>query len=93
MTWYAYYYSQFPLGEARAFIFIPYNPYKEDFVKRTINHGFPLLKDELWVQDDLWDFCSGVIGTFKIVLSAFEHIRDKELVRIELDKLFKYNKL
>jgi len=89
MTWYAYYYSKYPEGDARGIIFIPYNPYKCDFFEKTINHGFPLLKDELWVEDDLWDFCSGFKNTFKVILSAFEHIRDNELVAKELDYLFK----
>ena len=88
MTWYAYYYSKLPRGEARAFIFIPYNPYKVDFFKGTIGHGFPLSKNELWVQDTLWDFCSGTKNTFKIIHSAFGHINDKQLVSKELNKLF-----
>lgn len=90
MTWYVYYYSKYPEGNARAMIFIPYNPYApEDFFKKTKGHGFPLLKEELWVQDDLWDFCTGVPNAFEIILSAFKHISDRGLVTIELDKLFK----
>ena len=90
MTWYAYYYSKFPKGDARGFILIPYNPYSpEDFIKKTKGQGFPLLKEELWVQDNFWDFCAGVPNTFGIIMSAFKHISDKDLIRIELDKMFK----
>jgi len=88
LTWHAYYYCKNPAGELRTFIFIPYNPYKGDFREHTIGHGLPLLKEELWVEDELWDFCSGVKDTFRIILSAFEHIRDKGLVTKELEKLF-----
>ena len=93
LTWYAYYYSKFPSGEARGFIFIPYNPYvKKDFLEKTPNHGYPLLKKELWVQDDLWDFCSGIKNTFQIILSAVKHINKKKLVQKELNKLFRSSK-
>ena len=59
-------------------IVFPYNPYGEiDFWSRTIGRGWPLEADnEGWVQNDFWDFCSGLENTYSIIYQAFTNISE-----------------
>lgn len=90
LSWYAYFFARYPTGEAEARIVFPYNPYKSDFWKNTTGKGFPLeRKNEGWVEDEFWNFCSGTENTFRIIKQAFEYIKDNGLVSKEFDVLFK----
>ena len=93
LNWYAYFYSKFPQGEIQARIFFPYNPSKhrgQSFWEGATGHGKPLEPNtEGWVENQLWDFCSGYIGTYRVIEEAFTFIKDKGLVTKELDKIFK----
>lgn len=82
INWYAFFYSQEPLGAAQARIVFPYNPYgKNNFWEKTMGGGWPLEPyHEGWVENEFWDFCSGVENTYEIIHSAFQSIaRDGDL--------------
>lgn len=76
LNWYAYFYSRYPDQNSSARIVFPYNPYgQDDFWARTIGRGWPLEpSNEGWVQDDFWNFCSGLENTYSIIHSAFVDI-------------------
>lgn len=78
LNWYAYFYSKFPNGNASARIVFPYNPYgEENFWSRTIGKGWPLEpNNEGWVQNDFWDFCSGLDSTYSLIYQAFISISE-----------------
>ncbi|MDX8568144.1 TdeIII family type II restriction endonuclease [Elizabethkingia sp. HX XZB] len=76
LKWYAFFYAKNPDQNAFARIVFPYNPYREkDFWLNTKNKGFPLEPyNEGWVQNDFWDFCSGLEDTYSIIYEAFVNI-------------------
>ena len=78
LNWYAYYYSQFPEGHASARIVFPYNPYGQvNFWSRTIGRGWPLEPtNEGWVENEFWDFCSGLQNTYEIIYNSFISISE-----------------
>lgn len=78
LNWYAYFYSRYPDQHASARIVFPYNPYEEhNFWTRTIGRGWPLEpNNEGWVQDDFWNFCSGLEDTYSIIYEAFTDISE-----------------
>lgn len=89
LTWYAYYYSKNPTGNVVARIIFPYNPYQNySFWEKTVGKGFPLEpQEEAWVQDEFWDFCSGLDGTFSLIEESFIEIREKKILHKELNNL------
>jgi hypothetical protein len=78
LNWYSYFYSRYPDQNSSARIVFPYNPYGQvDFWSRTIGKGWPLEpSNEGWVQDDFWDFCSGLQNTYSIIYEAFIDISE-----------------
>ncbi|MEX0315077.1 MAG: TdeIII family type II restriction endonuclease [Allomuricauda sp.] len=78
INWYAYFYSQYPTQEAQSRIVFPYNPYEQqDFWSKTIGGGWPLEpNNEGWVENQFWDFCSGVPNTYQIIHRAFISISE-----------------
>ena len=78
LNWYSYFYSRYPNQRCSARIVFPYNPYGEiDFWSRTIGGGWPLEpNNEGWVQDEFWDFCSGLDNTYSIIYDAFINISE-----------------
>ncbi len=92
MRWYAYFYSRFPNQKASARIVFPYNPYGEDnFWGKTIGNGWPLEPDnEGWVENQFWDFCSGIPNTYQIIYKAFEAIAASGELEEKFQEIF-YN--
>ncbi|MFV8378816.1 TdeIII family type II restriction endonuclease [Flavobacterium sp. LB3R33] len=78
LNWYAYFYSRYPNQQSFSRIVFPYNPYGEiDFWSRTKGRGWPLEPhNEGWVQNDFWDFCSGLEDTYSIIYQAFTNISE-----------------
>lgn len=83
LNWYAYFYSRFPKECAEARIVFPYNPYTGDFWSKIIGKGKPLEPDtEAWVENQFWNFCSGLDNTYQIIIESFNELREsKELER------------
>lgn len=77
-NWNTFFYSQYPDGIAESRIVFPYNPYGDsNFWDRTIGGGWPLEPNsEAWVENEFWDFCSGVENTYQIIHRAFESIAE-----------------
>lgn len=78
LNWYSYFYSRYPEQTASARIVFPYNPYgNENFWSRTIGRGWPMEPDtEGWVENQFWDFCSGIEGTYQIIHDSFISISE-----------------
>lgn len=93
MDWYAYYYSSNPTGHAEGRIVFPYNPYDDDFWKKTKAGAKPLEPGlEAWVEDDFWDFISGHKGTFQLIKECFTEINKSGVLEESFDKIFDRNK-
>ena len=78
LNWYGYFYSRYPTQNASARIVFPYNPYGiNNFWQKTIGNGGPLEPgNEGWVENEFWDFCSGVENTYSIIHNAFTEISE-----------------
>lgn len=92
INWYAYFYSQFPEQNASARIVFPYNPYgNENFWDKTIGKGWPLEPNtEAWVENQFWDFCSGIPNTYQIIHDAFVSISESGELNDKFQQMF-YN--
>lgn len=89
LNWYAFFYARFPSEKAEARIVFPYNPHKGNFWENTLAKGKPLEKiNEAWVEDEFWDFCSGIKGTYSIIKEAFIELEDSKELEKELLELF-----
>jgi hypothetical protein len=89
INWYVYYYSRYPNGNAQARIVFPYNPYPGDYWHGAIGGGFPLeAHNEAWVEDEFWDFCSGIENTFDHIKATFENIAESGDLQEQIDRLF-----
>ncbi len=89
LNWYAYFYARFPLEKAEARIVFPYNPHKGNFWDNTLAKGKPLEKNnEALVEDEFWDFCSGIKGTYSIIKEAFIELESSKELEKELLDLF-----
>lgn len=90
LNWYVYFYSQFPTQNAQARIVFPYNPYGDkNFWSKAQGKGWPLeASNEAWVENEFWDFCSGVEKSYQIIHSAFVDISESGDLEEILDKLF-----
>lgn len=91
LAWYAYYYSKQPDGKAEGRIVFPYNPYIDSiFWEKIIGHGMPLEPDnEAWVENQFWDFCSGLSNTFEIITTAFNELVEEGVLERDLDTLLR----
>ncbi len=91
LGWYAFYYSQFPSGQAVGRIVFPYNPTPEkSFWDGVIGGGKPLERvEEGWVEDEFWDFCSGFSGTYSLIQESFNEIREGGELKNILEELLK----
>lgn len=89
INWYAFFYSRYPSGSAQSRIVFPYNPYNEDFWKKTVGNGWPLEPGtEGWVENEFWDFCSGLENTFEIITQAFNEIAESKELEEKLYNIF-----
>jgi len=90
LSWYGYYYAKHPTGNAVGRIVFPYNPYPGDFYKYCKAGAKPLEKgEETWVENEFWDFLSGLQNTFGLIKESFMELCDEKTVEKELNKLFK----
>ncbi|MGQ3677021.1 TdeIII family type II restriction endonuclease [Tenacibaculum discolor] len=78
LNWYSYFYARFPESNASARIVFPYNPYEKDnFWDKTIGKGWPLEPGfEGWVENDFWDFCTGIENTYNVIRKSFISISE-----------------
>lgn len=89
LTWYAYFYSQYPTEQAQCRIVFPYNHvHPNDFWGDVKGRGFPMESpDEAWVEDEFWDFCSGFSGTFSVISEALDEIGQEGIITARLQQL------
>lgn len=93
LSWYAFYYSNNPKGQAEGRIVFPYNPYVDiNFWGKVIGNGKPLEQlKEAWVENEFWDFCSGLNNTYGIITTAFNELAQAGTLERDLDTLLKTN--
>ena len=90
LTWYSYFYYRFPNRQAVARIVFPYNPHEGDFWENTMGNGNPLERNmEAWVENEFWDFCSGLEDTYGIIVNAFNELRESGELESAFNDLFK----
>ncbi len=89
-SWYGFFYSRFPHQEAQARIVFPYNPYPNyDFWSKTTGKGRPLeKKTEALVENEFWDFCSGLENTYSIIHEAFIEISQSGVLEEKIQEIF-----
>lgn len=88
INWYAFFYSRFPDQQAQARIVFPYNPHEGSFWDNAMGRGLPLERDnEGWVENQFWDFCSGLDNTFEIIIEAFNDLRESKALEYDLNSL------
>lgn len=89
LTWYAYYYARNPDGNAFARIVFPYNPNSNgDFWEGVTGGGRPLERDnEGWVQNQFWNFCSGLDDTYSIITECFTELKESGELETFLETL------
>lgn len=91
LTWYVYFYSQNPQGNAIARIVFPYNPTPtKDFWDTVIGKGKPLEPyHEAWVENQFWDFCSGIPDTYSLITASFTELKESGELEDSLNKLLR----
>ena len=89
LYWYAYFYSKHPTGSATARIVFPYNPNSgKSFWQGVIGGGRPLEADnEAWVENQFWDFCSGLDNAYEIITTSFTDLRASGELESSIDLL------
>lgn len=88
LNWYAFFYSRYPDQKAQSRIVFPYNPYIGDFWEKIIGKGEPLEKEtEAWVENQFWNFCSGLDNTYELIVETFNELRKSRELEADLDRL------
>ncbi|MDP2888945.1 MAG: TdeIII family type II restriction endonuclease [Bacteroidota bacterium] len=88
INWYAFFYSRYPDQQAQARIVFPYNPYNGNFWDKTMGKGKPLERDyEGWVENQFWNFCSGLDNTFSIITDSFNELRESRALENDLNSM------
>lgn len=89
LNWYAYYFARNPRGNAEARIVFPYNPERgRSFWDGVTGGGRPLERtSEAWVENEFWDFCSGLDSTYEIIEESFHKIRNSRVLEETLREL------
>ena len=74
LEWYAYRFAKNPDANLEARIAIPFNPFKKSWYEKqkSMLSSSPLdTTQDIWVQNEFWDFCSGKENTFEELQSLF----------------------
>ncbi|TCI84756.1 TdeIII family type II restriction endonuclease [Tenacibaculum sp. M341] len=88
LNWYTFFYSRFPQEKAEARIVFPYNPHKENFWDKTMGKGKPLEQNnEGWVENQFWDFCSGLDDTYSLIVESFSELRETKELENDINKM------
>jgi hypothetical protein len=88
LNWYAFFYSRFPDQQAQARIVFPYNPHAGVFWDKTMGKGEPLERDnEGWVENQFWNFCSGLDNTYEIIVESFTELRESKELEKDLNNI------
>jgi len=75
LKWYAYRLTKDPDSQIEARIAFPFNPYDKDWWDRNGSRAYPLEKGvDAWVEDEFWDFLSGLEGTWSHIVAIFQEL-------------------
>lgn len=89
LEWYAYAIFREPNVDFSGQIVYPYNPWNTDFWDKDIHKNGALKpKEDALVEDEFWDFVSGLNDTFRQIMGIFEELEGESLGD-ELSKLIK----
>lgn len=88
LNWYAFFYARFPEGKAESRIVFPYNPHDELFWNKTMGKGKPLEPDnEGWVENQFWNFCSGLDDTYGLIVESFTELRESQELEEDINRM------
>lgn len=80
MKWYAFRLFQNENCKFKAYMAFPYNPYGNGtWWEHSGAKAYPLLEDDVLVEDDFWGFLSGVPGTWGAIKEAFAELKEEGL--------------
>ena len=89
LFWHACRLSKDPDVELRARIAFTFNPFKGDFYEsqktKIANHLDPT--HDIFVENEFWDFCSGITNTSNIFHSLFKELRNEKFHE-QFDEIF-----
>lgn len=90
ISWYGYFYMEFPDQQVECRIVFPYNPFdKSNFWKKSMGGGFPLEPNkEAVVGNEFWDFISGHENTLELIIDAFKEIETTGDLSEDFTRLF-----
>ena len=90
LEWYAYRLCRDPDVDFEARIIIPFNPNDKDWYEKNKNKIPPLNpREDLWVENEFWDFCSGHKDTWNEILKIFIQLGNENFGK-EFEDIF-YN--
>ncbi|WP_394867507.1 TdeIII family type II restriction endonuclease [Paraclostridium bifermentans] len=89
LKWYAYRIFQDPNVQIKAFISIPFNPYKSSWKKGDAGRSKPLIFGEDIITDkDFWTIISGCDETYNCIIKSFKELREENLSEIYRDIIY-----
>ena len=94
LEWYTYKFAENPDANLEARIAIPFNPFTQYWYKnkKSMLTNSPLdIDQDIWVENEFWDFCSGMENTFGQLQSLFVEL-GKEDFSAEFDDIFYQDK-
>ncbi|HLP92277.1 MAG TPA: TdeIII family type II restriction endonuclease [Nostocaceae cyanobacterium] len=80
LEWYAYRLAADPNANLEARIAIPFNPFQKNWYEEQKSKlsSSPLdISQDIWVEDEFWDFCSGEKNTFAQLKSLFMELGEE----------------
>ena len=90
LEWYTYRLCRDPDVEFEARIIIPFNPNDKDWYEHNKSKISPLSpREDLWVENEFWDFCSGYQDTWNEILKIFIQLGNENFGK-EFEDIF-YN--
>ena len=90
LQWYAYKFAKNTDSNLRARIAIPFNPFPNSWYEKQKSKltSCPLdIRQDIWVENEFWDFLSGTTNTFEQLQSLFVEL-GKENFAAEFTDIF-----
>ncbi|MDB9311208.1 TdeIII family type II restriction endonuclease [Aphanizomenon sp. CS-733/32] len=88
LEWYAYRFAKNPNANFKARIAIPFNPFLKPWYEEQKSKLYPLdITQDIWVENEFWDFCSGTENTFEELKSLFVELGQEDFAK-EFNDIF-----
>ncbi|BDI19630.1 type II restriction endonuclease TdeIII [Nostoc cf. commune SO-36] len=93
LQWYAYRLAKNTNAKLEARIAIPFNPFQKSWyeMQKTKLFSSPLdIAQDIWVENEFWDFCSGTENTFEQLKALFIELGEENFAA-EFNDIFYQN--